>query len=93
MFYKRFLLEYLISVFVSATVSALISIKELEGIWQSKVQFEMTWYDQRLFMQNLKDNDNLNILRRKKDKRSGFLRLSLLIMINQKEWFWVRIHC
>ena len=40
----------------------MISIKELEGIWQSKVQFEMTWYDQRLFMQNLKDNDNLNIL-------------------------------
>ena len=41
---------------------ALISIKELDGIWQSKVQFEITWHDQRLFMQNLKDNDNLNIL-------------------------------
>ena len=41
---------------------ALIEIKELEGIWQSKVAFELTWYDQRLFMQNLKDNDNLNIL-------------------------------
>ena len=48
--------------YVSATVLALISIKELEGIWQSKVVFETTWYDQRLFMQNLKDNDNLNIL-------------------------------
>jgi len=49
-------------VFVSAVVYALIDIKELEGIWQCKVEFELTWYDQRLFMQNLKDNDNLNIL-------------------------------
>ena len=34
----------------------------LEGIWQTKVTFEMTWLDPRLQLQNLKHNDNMNIL-------------------------------
>ena len=37
---------------------------ELEGIWQNKVTFEVTWVDPRLELQNLKHNDNLNILAR-----------------------------
>ena len=49
--------------YINATVKGLIAINELEGIWQSKVSFEVTWFDQRLFMQNLKNNDNLNILK------------------------------
>ena len=34
----------------------------MEGIWQTKVTFEVTWVDPRLELQNLKHNDNLNIL-------------------------------
>ena len=37
---------------------------ELEGMWQIKVTFEVTWVDQRLELQNLKHNNNLNILAR-----------------------------
>ena len=37
---------------------------ELEGIWKNKVTFEVTWLDPRLKLQNLKHNDNLNILAR-----------------------------
>ena len=54
--------------YVNATVKALLDIKELEGIWQSKVSFEVSWFDQRLFMQNLKENDNLNILKEQEQK-------------------------
>ena len=53
----------IISVNISTTVKGIIAIKELEGFWQAKVSFEVTWFDQRLFMQNLKHNDNLNILK------------------------------
>ena len=37
-------------------------MKELEGLWQTKVVFELFWFDQRLLMQNLKLDDGLNIL-------------------------------
>ena len=49
---------------VNATILDVLEVKELEGIWQNKVTFEMTWVDPRLQMQNLKENDNLNILAR-----------------------------
>ena len=39
-----------------------LEIKELEGYWQVKVSFSLSWYDKRLEYQNLKDNIDLNIL-------------------------------
>ena len=49
---------------VNATISDVLEMRELEGVWQTKVTFEVTWIDQRLKLQNLKHNDNLNILAR-----------------------------
>ena len=49
-------------VLISADIQNVLELKELEGFWQTKVVFEMLWFDQRLWMQNLKHDDNLNIL-------------------------------
>ena len=49
---------------VNATISDVLKMGVLEGIWQNKVTFEVTWVDPRLELQNLKHNDNLNILAR-----------------------------
>ena len=37
-------------------------MQELSGSWRPKVLFRMLWNDDRLEYQNLKDDDNLNIL-------------------------------
>lgn len=50
------------SVNVSATILNVLDMKELEGFWQVKVTFDLRWIDSRLQMQNLKENDNLNVL-------------------------------
>ena len=49
---------------MNATISDVLEMGELEGIWQTKVTFDVTWHDPRLKLQNLKHNDNLNILAR-----------------------------
>ena len=51
-----------LSVNITAKVNNVLEIKELEGFWQSKVTFELQWLDSRLEMQNLKDNENFNLL-------------------------------
>ena len=40
----------------------ILGLKELEGVWQPKVIFQMEWFDSRLEMQNLKDDIQLNVL-------------------------------
>ena len=52
----------MLPILVSAHIQSVLEIKELEGFWQTKVVFELSWYDQRLVMQNLKDDDDRNIL-------------------------------
>ena len=47
---------------ITAKISNVLEIKELEGFWQSKVTFELAWFDSRLEMQNLKVNENFNLL-------------------------------
>ena len=54
--------SYFLLVNITAKVSNVLEIKELEGFWQSKVAFELEWFDSRLEMQNLKVNDNFNLL-------------------------------
>ena len=53
---------YFLSVNITAKVSNVLEVKELEGFWQSKVTFELEWFDSRLEMQNLKVNENFNLL-------------------------------
>ena len=52
-------------------------MKELSGSWRPKVLFKMLWNDDRLEYQNLKDDDNLNILTEEERNEiwlpSGFL--------------------
>ena len=50
------------SVNITATISNVLEVKELEGYWQSKVTFDLSWKDSRLEFQNLKNNDDLNVL-------------------------------
>ena len=52
----------MLPIFVSAEIQNVLELKELEGFWQTKVVFDLSWFDQRLFMQNLKHDDGLNIL-------------------------------
>ena len=40
----------------------ILSIRELDGIWQVRAIVEFTWFDKRLKMQNLKKNSNFNVL-------------------------------
>ena len=47
---------------ISATILNILELKELDGFWQPKVIFQMEWNDNRLTMQNLKDDIQLNIL-------------------------------
>ena len=47
---------------ITAKVKNVLEIKELEGFWQSKVTFELEWLDSRLEMQNLKVDENFNLL-------------------------------
>ena len=49
-------------VLISADIQNVLELKELEGFWQTKVVFDLLWFDQRLLMQNLKHDDGLNIL-------------------------------
>ena len=49
-------------ILVSADIQNVLELKELEGFWQTKVVFQLLWFDQRLLMQNLKEDDDLNIL-------------------------------
>ena len=53
---------FFLSVNITAKVNNVLEIKELEGFWQSKVTFELEWFDSRLEMQNLKVNENFNLL-------------------------------
>ena len=71
LFYMNIIMIIIIilSVNISTTIKSIIAIKELEGIWQAKVSFEVTWFDQRLCMQNLKKNNNLNILKDSERKK------------------------
>ena len=54
--------QHRLPVRVHADIRDVLKIQELAGIWQCKVEFELHWHDQRLQFQNLKDNNNLNIL-------------------------------
>ena len=47
---------------ISATILNILDLKELEGVWKPKVEFQMEWFDSRLIMQNLKDDIQLNVL-------------------------------
>ena len=47
---------------VTATIMNVLEVKELEGLWQVKVTFDVSWLDTRLELQNLKENDNFNVL-------------------------------
>ena len=49
-------------ILISADIQNVLELKELEGFWQTKVVFDLVWFDQRLLMQNLKHDDGLNIL-------------------------------
>ena len=49
-------------VLISATIISILDVKELDGVWQPKVDFQMEWFDSRLTMQNLKDDIQLNVL-------------------------------
>ena len=53
---------------ISAEFQSILSIRELDGIWKTKVIVEISWFDKRLKMQNLKKNSNLNILSEKEIK-------------------------
>ena len=52
----------MLPILVSADIQNVLELKELEGFWQTKVVFDLLWFDQRLLMQNLKHDDGLNIL-------------------------------
>ena len=47
---------------VTAQIINVLEVKELEGFWQVKVTFDVSWVDTRLELQNLKENDNFNVL-------------------------------
>ena len=47
---------------VTAQIINVLDVKELEGFWQVKVTFDVSWVDTRLELQNLKENDNFNVL-------------------------------
>ena len=47
---------------ISATIFNILEIKELDGIWQPKVIFDMIWSDSRLKIQSLKEDVQLNVL-------------------------------
>ena len=49
-------------VYLEAHFLTIIDMDELGGSWQPKVIVYMYWYDERLEYQNLKEDDNLNIL-------------------------------
>ena len=49
-------------VWLQAHFKTIIEMKEISGSWRPKVLFRMLWNDDRLEYQNLKDDDNLNIL-------------------------------
>jgi len=49
-------------ILISADIQNVLELKELEGFWQTKVVFDLLWFDQRLLMQNLKEDDHFNIL-------------------------------
>ena len=55
-------ISFALLVTISATIMKILDIKELDGIWQPKVIFDMKWFDSRLLMQNLKDDIQLNVL-------------------------------
>ena len=50
------------AVTVTAQIINVLEVKELEGFWQVKVTFDLSWLDTRLELQNLKENDNFNVL-------------------------------
>ena len=56
------LLTLISSVGLEAHFRTIIEMQELSGSWRPKVLFRMLWNDDRLEYQNLKDDDNLNIL-------------------------------
>ena len=73
----------------------IIDMNELAGSWQPKVIFYMYWYDERLEYQNLKEDDNLNILTEEERDAvwlpTGFTTLRLVVLIappkNGLKWF------
>ena len=52
----------MLPILVSADIQNVLELKELEGFWQIKVVLDLLWFDQRLLMQNLKKDNDLNIL-------------------------------
>ena len=50
------------TVWLQAHFKTIIEMEEISGSWRPKVLFRMLWNDDRLEYQNLKDDDNLNIL-------------------------------
>ena len=47
---------------VTSTILDVLEIKELDGKFTVKVTFEISWFDDRLRLQNLKYDENMNIL-------------------------------
>lgn len=51
-----------LAVDVRAEILSVLGIAELAGSWQTKLQLQLSWRDERLQFQNLKQNNNLNLL-------------------------------
>ena len=71
-------------VLISADKQNVLELKELDGFWQTKVVFDLLWFDQRLLMQNLKHDDGLNILG---DEERQLIWFSEIIFGNNDEVF------
>ena len=52
----------LTKIHLRVNISEVISIAELEGIFQLKFTFISTWVDKRLTYQNLQDDENINLI-------------------------------
>ena len=67
---------------ISAEIQSILSIRELDGIWQARVVIGISWFDKRLKMQNLKNNSNFNLLSEKEIKS---IWIPQIIFTNTKE--------